>query len=56
MNISHIQQRKEVNALDADVPLLRPTLIRSNVSELRMLQVHVDRVKARHCCLLGAAC
>ena len=38
MNTNHTQHRKEVTALDADVPLLRPTLIRLKVSEMRMFK------------------
>ncbi len=48
MNTHTIQQRKEVTTLDADVPLWRPTLIRFNVSELRMFQTQVDDFNARH--------
>jgi hypothetical protein len=40
--------------LDADVPLLRPTLIRFNVSELRLFKTQADRSLARHFELLGA--
>jgi hypothetical protein len=47
MNTHTIQQRKEVTTLDADVPLCRPTLIRFNVSELRMFQTQVDDFNAR---------
>jgi len=47
MNTHTIQQRKEVTTLDADVPLWRPTLIRFNVSELRMFQTRVDGFNAR---------
>lgn len=54
MNTHTIQQRKEVTTLDADVPLLRPTLIRFNVPELRMFNTQVDRFNARHFRLLGA--
>lgn len=54
MNTQTIQQRKEVTTLDADVPLLRPTLIRFNVSELRMFKTQADRFNARHFGLLGA--
>lgn len=53
MNTQTIQQRKEVTTLDADVPLLRPTLIRFNVSELRMFKTQADRFNARHFGLLG---
>ena len=48
MNTYTTEQRKEVTTLDADVPLLRPTLIRFNVSELRMFQTQVDGFNARH--------
>ena len=48
MNTKHSTQRKEVTALDADVPLLRPSLIRCNLSELRLLQMQADRPNARH--------
>ena len=54
MNTQTIQQRKEVTTLDADVPLLRPTLIRFNVSELRMFKTQADRLKACHFGLLDA--
>jgi hypothetical protein len=54
MNTQTIQQRKEVTTLDADVPLLRPTLFRFDVSELRMFNTQVDRLHARHFGLLGA--
>ncbi len=54
MKTNHISQRKEVTTLDADVPLLRPPLIRFNVSELRMFKAQADRVSARHFGLLGA--
>ena len=54
MNTQTIQQRKEVTTLDADVPLLRPTLIRFNVSEMRMFKTQVDRFNARHFGLFGA--
>jgi len=48
MNAKHPTQRKEVTALDADVPLLRPSLIRFKLSELRLFQVEADRLQARH--------
>ena len=48
MNTKHPTQRKEVTALDADVPLLRPSLIRFHLSELRLFQVKADRLRARH--------
>lgn len=54
MNTHTIQQRKEVTTLDADVPLLRPTLIRFTVSELRMFKTQADHFKARHFGLSGA--
>jgi hypothetical protein len=54
MNTQTIQQRKEVTTLDADVPLLRPTLIRFNVSELRMFKTQAVRFNACHFGLLGA--
>ena len=54
MNTTHSTQRKEVTTLDADVPLLRPTLIRFNVSELRLFKTQADRFEARHFGLLGA--
>jgi len=54
MNTHTIKQRKEVTTLDADVPLLRPTLIRFNVSELRMFKTQADLFNARHFGLLGA--
>ena len=54
MNTHTIQQRKEVTTLDADVPLRRPTLIRFNVSDLRMFKHQADRLGARHFGLLSA--
>jgi hypothetical protein len=45
MNMNLIRHEKDVIALDADDHLLRPTLIRLTVSELRLLQVRVDRVR-----------
>ena len=54
MNTHIIQQRKEVTTLDADVPLLRPTLIRFNVSEMRMFHTQADRFDAGHFSLIGA--
>ena len=48
MSINTISQRKEVTALDADVPLLRPSLIRFNVSELRMFKEEADCARACH--------
>ena len=54
MNTKHSIQRKEVTALDADVPLLRPSLIRFNLSELRLLQSQADRPNARHSLVVRA--
>ena len=54
MNTHTLTQRKEVTTLDADVPLLRPTLTRFNVSELRMFKTQADRLNARHFGLLDA--
>jgi len=54
MNTNHTQHRKEVTALDADVPLLRPSLIRFNVSESRIFNQKADCVCARHVCFMGA--
>lgn len=51
MNTEHSTQRKEVTALDADVPLLRPSLIRIKLSELRLFHIQAYRLHARH--LLG---
>lgn len=48
MNTDHPTQRKEVTAVDADVPLLRPTLIRFKLSELRLFQHEANRRLARH--------
>jgi len=48
MSTKYSTQRKEVTALDADVPLLRPSLIRFNLSELRLLQSQADRPNACH--------
>ena len=47
MNKKHSTPRKEVTALDADVPLLRPSLIRTQLSELRLFHYEADRVLAR---------
>lgn len=47
MNTNHSTQRKEVTALDADVPLLRPSLIRFKLSELRLFHCEADRLQAR---------
>jgi hypothetical protein len=54
MNTNHIQHRKEMTALDADVPLWRPSLIRFNVSELRLFKGKADCACARHFSLFGA--
>jgi hypothetical protein len=54
MNTNTIQQRKEVTTLDADVPLRRPTLIRFNVSDLRMFKTQANGLGARHFGLLSA--
>ena len=51
---THTIQRKEVTTLDADVPLLGSTLIRFNVSDLRMFKTQADRFRARHFSQLGA--
>ena len=48
MNAQHSTQRKEVTALDADVPLVRPSSIRFKLSELRLFQCEADRLQARH--------
>ncbi len=48
MKTKHPTQRKEVTAVDADVPLLRPSLIRFKLSELRLFPVEADRSHARH--------
>ena len=53
MNTNHTQHRKEVTALDADVPLWRPSLIYINVSELRMFNQSADCAEARHLSLRG---
>ena len=55
MNTKHPTQRKEVTALDADVPLLRPLMIRFKLSELRLFPDKADRVQARHLFGLHAA-
>jgi hypothetical protein len=52
MDKNHPIQRKEVTALDADVPLLRPVLIGTQLTELRLLQYEADRVQVRH--LMGS--
>ena len=54
MNTKHPTQRKEVTALDADVPLLRASLIRFKLSELRLFQNEADRPQARHLFALHA--
>ena len=54
MNTYHSTQRKEVTTLD-DVPLVRPSLIRFKLSELRLFQHVADRSHARHLLRLGAA-
>jgi hypothetical protein len=54
MNAKHPTQRKEVTALDADVPLLRPSLIGFNSSGLRLLKRQADRPNARHVLVLHA--
>lgn len=54
MNTNHTHHRKELTALDADVPLLRPSLIRFNVSELRLFPIKADCVYARHLHRFGA--
>lgn len=48
MNTHHSTQRKEVTAVDADVPLLRPSLIRTQLSEVRLFHYEAYRVPARH--------
>lgn len=48
MNTNHPTPRKEVTAVDADVPLVRPSLIRFKLSELRLFQHDADRPHARH--------
>jgi hypothetical protein len=48
MNTTHLTQRKEVTALDADVPLLHALSIRTQLPELRLFQYEADRVLARH--------
>ena len=54
MNTHHLTQRKEVTALDADVPLSRSSLIQFNLSNLRLQQARVDRPNARHVFALHA--
>ena len=51
MNTYHSTQRKEVTTLD-DVPLVRPSLIRFNVSELRSSQVPTSHSNAGHAFLI----
>ena len=53
MHTKHSTQTKEVTALDADVPLLRPSLIRFKLSELRLFHNETDRPHARHLLELG---
>jgi hypothetical protein len=48
MNTQHPTQRKEVTAVDSDVPLLRSSLNRFTLSELRLFPVEADRHYARH--------
>ena len=48
MNTKNPTQRKEVTAVDADVPLLRPTLIRFKLSELRLFHHEANCPLARH--------
>ena len=48
MNTNHSIPRKEVTALDADVPLLRSSLSRTQLAELRLFQYEADLVLARH--------
>jgi len=53
MNTYHSTQRKEMTSLDADVPLVRPSLIRLTFSELRLLRTLSGRFRARQvfpCC------
>ena len=56
--LSHLMQTlKEVIALDADDHLLRPTLILSDLSEMRQPPAKVDRVPAHGlvvCTVCGA--
>lgn len=54
MNTNPTQPGKEVTALDADVPLWRPSLIHVNVSELRLFKGIADCVCARHLLLFCA--
>jgi hypothetical protein len=54
MNRNHTQHRKEVTALDADVPLLRPSLICFKLSELRLFKRKAECVYARQLRSLGA--
>ncbi|WKZ48024.1 MAG: hypothetical protein QY306_01490 [Anaerolineales bacterium] len=46
MNTFLITQRKEEAALDADVPLARPTLIPSRVSEMRLVPIRMECVNS----------
>lgn len=53
MNSYPSTQRKEVTTLD-DVPLVRSSLIRFNVSELRTSQGYSSRSSVRHLLLRAA--
>ncbi len=55
MNTDHPTPRKEVTAVDADVPLVRPSSIRFKLSELRLFQNQANRLHGRHLVALGAA-
>lgn len=46
MNTNRTQNRKDVTALDADVPLWRPSLIPFHFSELRLFNGKADCVCA----------
>ena len=48
MNTDHPTSRKEVTAVDADVPLVRPSSIRFKLSELRLFKHDADRRHGRH--------
>jgi hypothetical protein len=48
LNTNHLTQRKDVTALDADVPLLHPSSIHFKLSELRLFQCEADRFHVRH--------
>jgi hypothetical protein len=54
VNTKQPTQRKEVTALDADVPLLRLSLIRFKLSELRLFPNEADRSNARYLFVLRA--